>query len=909
MKTALNTIAALIVATAMSACTNKSAEDHITSAQTLLLDGDEDAAVIELKNAVVLAPQSADVRLMLGSIYLSQSEYGAAEKELTRASELGANADQVIPLLTKLYYYQNDFGQAQWVLEEAEIESPDALSKAHLYAFLAKIYSSDDQLEQLKVPEQLIGDDRFIASGYLALAKRDFAAVQESISSFTETSSEPIEKDWLRGRTASAQQHYSEAVEALTKVVEQQPKLYMAKFQLADALTQTGQFDAAEKHIDDLLKVSKENAYANLLKANVRFLQKDYAEALPPAEKAVQNGMDIPAANVIAGISAFQLQRLEIAYRYLQRAAQSMPNDSQIHKVLAQTQLLLGYTNEAKNTLNALDDITNSADLFADTGMRLALQGDIEAAKSFLKKANEVDADNALNLLREGLLKIATADESGIANLEAAIRQDESLKQGWVSLAREYLQKNETQKALALADEWAKTDAANGLTLKSVILTHLNKPEEAKQALMDVLKVEPEHLGANQLLLNAEIAENDYPSAIAQAKNILTFLPDNFRTLMTLIRIGALSGQAGDIEKLLQAHMAKNPSLSSPLLALANFYRANEQPEKAISLLNEKKDSLDGRGWKYLGDSLMQMEDVVAARAAYKSWREKFPQEEDAWLRGIGAAEVQNDISGARELVSTALVQFPASRTLKLLRVNFDIKAGEIDRARRELELLRSNWGPVPYLVLLECQVMQMDGKNQQAATCYRGYYNQYPSLQSALLLANSLHLNGKGEEATTVFDGELEKLTGKQKVKATNAAAEFFSANALPRQAIKYYSLLDKALPNNAVVLNNLAWNQLQAAELDSALQSAKAAEKVAPESASVKDTLGWIYFKRGELNLAESSLRDSLGKRDSNNVKLHLAEVLIAQGQKQEAKTLLESIDAQEYAEQVASLIQQLN
>jgi tetratricopeptide (TPR) repeat protein len=52
----------------------------------------------------------------------------------------------------------------------------------------------------------------------------------------------------------------------------------------------------------------------------------------------------------------------------------------------------------------------------------------------------------------------------------------------------------------------------------------------------------------------------------------------------------------------------------------------------------------------------------------------------------------------------------------------------------------------------------------------------------------------------------------------------------------------------------------------LDVALQLAKTAKSVIPNSPDVDDTLGWIYYKKGLNTLAISSFRDALAKAPAN-------------------------------------------
>jgi Flp pilus assembly protein TadD len=63
---------------------------------------------------------------------------------------------------------------------------------------------------------------------------------------------------------------------------------------------------------------------------------------------------------------------------------------------------------------------------------------------------------------------------------------------------------------------------------------------------------------------------------------------------------------------------------------------------------------------------------------------------------------------------------------------------------------------------------------------------------------------------------------------------------------------------PNDARAYNNLAWMYAEEKKnLDEALTLARRATELAPNSASVLDTLGWVHYARGSYAEAESVLR----------------------------------------------------
>ena len=72
--------------------------------------------------------------------------------------------------------------------------------------------------------------------------------------------------------------------------------------------------------------------------------------------------------------------------------------------------------------------------------------------------------------------------------------------------------------------------------------------------------------------------------------------------------------------------------------------------------------------------------------------------------------------------------------------------------------------------------------------------------------------------------------------------------------EAKQVYEATLKLDPNNAVVLNNLAFLLAESGgDLDDALTKAQRAKQILPNLFEISDTLGWIYLKK---NLADNAI-----------------------------------------------------
>ena len=96
---------------------------------------------------------------------------------------------------------------------------------------------------------------------------------------------------------------------------------------------------------------------------------------------------------------------------------------------------------------------------------------------------------------------------------------------------------------------------------------------------------------------------------------------------------------------------------------------------------------------------------------------------------------------------------------------------------------------------------------------------------------------------------------------------------------------------PKSGVAANNLAWIYAEnGGSLDAALQLAQVASRELPDDAEVSDTLGWIYYKKGMIELSIATLRRSLEIDPQNpHAAYHLALAYDKRGDRDLARQML--------------------
>jgi cellulose synthase operon protein C len=269
--------------------------------------------------------------------------------------------------------------------------------------------------------------------------------------------------------------------------------------------------------------------------------------------------------------------------------------------------------------------------------------------------------------------------------------------------------------------------------------------------------------------------------------------------------------------------------------------------------------------------------------------------------------------------------RFPDRVDLGLKQANALVKAGKASDAMlalRKLSSLHPDEG-APYQALA---MLQAEQKQFDAALITVDMMNSRPKLKaSSLLLRGDVHAQAQDKaEALKAYDqagkdgageaamlrkvslhdrtggegfaaGELNDWLARHpnSIPALYLAAKRESARKNFAAAARYLETVTKLSPNNPLAVNDLAWLYAQANN-PTALLTAKRAAEMAPDNPRILDTLAEVQALVGQKKDAVANLRLAMALAPGNSiVRVHLAELLVGEGNKQEASRLLEGLD----------------
>ncbi|BEU01759.1 lipoprotein [Agarivorans sp. OAG1] len=900
---------------ALTACGGDTAEQHLSKATEYLAKNDQNAAIIELKNAIKKDASLAQARLNLGGIYLERGNYPAAEKELLRALDLNAEKQQLIPLLARTYLNQNEpekIGELITQNRPFEAELETELLAIHALS-LFRNGQFDPAKTTLNQAQELGFEGTYsrMVKASISAADQQFGAANETLEQLSQEVPDNTDVWLLKGHLASMSNDTEVAVESYSKAVELAPDAAQFTLYLAQALVKNKQFSEAEKYLDSILKIAPNHMLSNQLKAYVRFQDEDFENAFTLSTKALQSGSHNTATQIVAGISAYKLQKYEQALTQLERVITKDPQNALAQRLYVTTQFRIGQLDNAFNQLNQASVAEGQdSDFLSTVSMQLNRLGRTEEAVQIAEKA--ASSGGLSEKAKLGLLKLKQNDLDGISILEEVLAEDPAHAQAFLGLQTHYFRQGKADEVLKSLDSWidAHPEDQSVKLFKGAILEQQERYDEALAAYQSILKDQPDDLAAKLFSSSVYVQKGEVEKAYEITYEVKTEQPENLRVFEFLMSHASQIEKTEEVKALLDKQLAEAPDSSLLKEQLGRYYLFTREFPKAIESF-EQIDALtrEDRVWQLIGDLYLETDNQEKAILSYQAWLENSPLSLPAYVKNINILESSGNLKEAVALSNRAVKLYKNNQRLLFVHSVLQLKAGDAVASQDALNNLDANQMNTP-AVLQQQGYIYLVQENWPAATdTFNKLYEAYPSTQTANLLIKSYKEADKIEQAVAFIRQAIDVHGEAAKPLQLQLAELQMKAN--PQQAIEEYQAIIKDQPDNFVAWNNLAWVYHDLNEFEVALTYAKQAHQLKPDIPQVKDTYGYMLLKSGKVVEATKALEDSYKQDASNEVGLHLAEALIANKQTKEAKQLLDGLIniEPELANKKAELEAQLN
>jgi tetratricopeptide (TPR) repeat protein len=192
--------------------------------------------------------------------------------------------------------------------------------------------------------------------------------------------------------------------------------------------------------------------------------------------------------------------------------------------------------------------------------------------------------------------------------------------------------------------------------------------------------------------------------------------------------------------------------------------------------------------------------------------------------------------------------------------------------------------------------ILQSEGKSAEAhetaAQLQMDFADQPEQLRKAIVIDAELYMREKHYAQAADAYGRALRVTPND-ADLTYARGLAYAEAGNNDAAIADLRQVLALKPGDADASNALGYTLADInRDLPEAEKLIQAARSAHPDDPAIADSWGWLQFRLGHLDTAEQSLRTAWASRQDADVGAHLAQVLWARGQKDEARRLIDQV-----------------
>ena len=896
-------LAAAVGLTPLLAQAASEADKYYSEAKQYLTKGEARSAVIQLKNALQRDPGHVPSRLLLGVVYLRMGDAPAAEKEFGRAGQLGAEPKRWLLGYGQALLMQNKYKE---VLEKLlPDDSLEPTVRASVLAMRGQAFLAQGEKDKgAQAYEQALALD---PENVLVLLGRVRMLVQDRQYDKALTDAAEVVKAYpnnAEGHLTKGELHrqlkqLDQAEAEFKRAVELAPQNVRGYVGLGLVHVAQHKPDEALADVAAVHKRFKQDVpLANYIHALAAYQKKDLDTAAEQLQLVLRAIPDQLQAQLLYGVVNYAQGKFQLAEDYLNRINSQMPDEPMVGKLLAATLMKLKNPERAISVLEHLTpNHPKDAQLMALLGTAYMQAGNNSKGAEYMGQAVELAPDQALLRTQLAVGQLAVGDTpSAIAELEQAVSLGKDMLQADVLLVLSYLKADEFDKALGVAKRLRERMPDSPIPPNLLGLAYLANKDYAKskEAFEQALKIDNKFLVANMNLARLALAQGDQTQAVREFETILKKQPGHMGAMLGLASLAQARGDKAEMEKwVTRAHEA-DPKAVQPTLMLVELLLQKNEALKATTLLNglPEEDQQTPQVLRMRGMALIQAGQYSNAVRSLDQLTQQRPDYIEGWFQLGRAQAASGDVGAARDSLKRALdLDTEHKQPLVLMALGeLELKAQHWDDALAVAKQVQEHFPAIASGYELEAAAYRGQGRIDKALDALEKAVRAEGTTQRVNLFAHTLAAAGQAPKAMYMLQDWLR--THPDDMTSLSTLGLLQQQTGRVDDAIATYEHVLKKGEPNPVIFNNLAWLYLTK-EDKRAEEYARKAYDIAPERAEIVDTYGWVLFKRGQLNQGLSLLQQALVLAPRNpEIGLHVAQVLHHSGRDKEARPLVERI-----------------
>lgn len=891
---------AALSAVLLAGC-GQSPEEMLASAKSYIEKQDLNAASIQLKNALQENGNLAEARFLLGSIHVKQGDAAGAVKELRRARDLGYPQEQVAPLLARALLAAGEFDTLLKDFAETRVAAPK--DQAVILAALGDAHLAKADVDKARTAYlDALASDADQTAARIGLArthviKGDLRAAEEEAREAVRREPGSAEAHAILADLLTMANQPEQALASLREALRLAPRAVNYHFAHVSQLMRQGNAAEAEKALKAMQAVAGAHPSTRYLKALMDYQNNRLVEARDILLQVLKDAPQYLPAELLAGTVLVRLNEHTLGRSHLERVLQRAPREPMARRTLVASHLATG---EAQRALELLQPLLQAQDLdprlLGLAGQVFLANGDFERSEEYFERAARAAPDDAQARMRLGVARMAGGDAAAaFADLESAAQMDDTAFQADLALVMAHLRRGETDKALAAHAQLERKQPDNPLVhnLRGGLMLAKRDVPAARAAFEKALALRPEYLAAAVNLARIDLSERRPEDALGRIKAVIERNPKNVEALLTLAELQRAAGAApADVLATLERAEAASPGAVVANLAIVQHHLRERAFPLALQVAQKvaAAHAEDPRAVEMLARAQVAAGDSQQAISALNKLSALVPRSAQPFVM---LADVQRSLKNneaAEQALRRALGIAPDALEAQQRLIALLVEGGKRDAALKVARDAQTRQPQRPAGYLLEGEIHGTAANWAEAAKAYRKAVD-----------------NGGGGQAAVRLHAAL--MRGERKADAERMASEWLTKN--PTDLVMRGYLAERALadkrygdartlfarmhemaPQNALILNNLAWTAKELKD-PKALEYGEQALRLAPENPAIIDTVGMIQVERGDFDAGITNLKRAVALGpDLLPLQLNLAKAFAKAGRAAEARSQLDAL-----------------
>jgi tetratricopeptide (TPR) repeat protein len=505
--------------------------------------------------------------------------------------------------------------------------------------------------------------------------------------------------------------------------------------------------------------------------------------------------------------------------------------------------------------------------------------------------------------LRAQQMLLAEDEPGAIQEYEEALKEDPEAARMELELASLYQRQGDVKKALAHVKKSLELNPRQqeAYFLLAGLDVGLNQLDEAIKEYEHILVMDPENREARLFLATLYAQQGHYPQAIHTIQEILRLEPDSVVGHYYLGRFLLATNRLGEAKQELNKTLSLDPQFVPAIFDLASTLEREKQYSRALAMYRRVLHSQPNnpRAWANIGRLLLILNRYGEAQKAFATVM-AFEKNDPSVRFSIGVIYLEQKlpddaIKDFRPLLANPHFQDRAHYYIALaLEEKGDNRGAlweyqSVGRESEQFVLARLRMAYLEY----------QQGDKGRARQILEDLRKTAPDREEVYLTSSYL------DEEEGLWDRAIEVL--KQGIGKVEHPEEIYFRLAMiyekkqePNESIIYIKKVLELNPDNPDAQNFLGYTYAeQGVNLDEAERLIRAALQAKPDSGQIIDSLGWVYYKKGQLDkaLVELEKAHRLMPEDGT-VTEHLADVYSSLQRRREALRLYRRALGQEDA-----------